>query len=57
MLPVERQLHLLGEAVHIEGVPSVQTAEFAVAQGIDHDPAFNWQVKHVLKKRDLFEES
>ena len=30
----------------------VQTAEFAVTQGIDHKPAFNWWVKHVLKKRD-----
>ena len=30
----------------------VQTAEFAVAQGIDHKQAFNWWVKHVLKKRD-----
>ena len=30
----------------------VQTAELAVAQGIDHEPAFNWWVKHVLKKRD-----
>ena len=30
----------------------VQTAEFAIAQGIDNEPAFNWWVKHVLKKRD-----
>ena len=30
----------------------VQTAVFAVAQRIDHKPAFNWWVKHVLKKRD-----
>ena len=30
----------------------VQTAEFAVAQGIEHEPFFNWWVKHVLKKRD-----
>ena len=30
----------------------VQTAEFAVAQGINHEPAFNWWIKHVLKKRD-----
>ena len=30
----------------------VQTAEYAVAQGIDHEPAFNWWVRHVLKKRD-----
>ena len=30
----------------------MQTAEFHVAQGIDHEPAFNWWVKYVLKKRD-----
>ena len=30
----------------------VQTAEFAVAQGTDHEPAYNSWVKHVLKKRD-----
>ena len=30
----------------------VWTAEFAVVQGIDHKPAFNWWVKHVLKNRD-----
>ena len=30
----------------------MQTAEFAVVQEIDHEPAFNWWVKHVLKKRD-----
>ena len=30
----------------------VQRAEFAIVQKIDHDPAFNWWVKHVLKKRD-----
>ena len=30
----------------------VQTVEFAVAKGIDHEPALNWWVKQVLKKRD-----
>ena len=30
----------------------VQTAEFPVAQGIDHKPAFYWWIKHMLKKRD-----
>ena len=28
----------------------LMVAEFAVVQGIDHEPAFNWWVKHVLKK-------
>jgi hypothetical protein len=31
---------------------SLETAEYAVTQGIDHEPAFNWWVPHVLKKRD-----
>ena len=30
----------------------VQTAQFAVAQGFDHELAFNWWVKQVLKKRE-----
>jgi hypothetical protein len=30
----------------------LETAEYAVTQGIDHEPAFNWWVSHVLKKRD-----
>ena len=27
-------------------------AEFVVARGIDHEPAFDWLIKHVYKKRD-----
>ena len=42
--PVEGRLYLKSHPV--------QTAEFAVAQGTEHEPAFNWWVKHVLKKRD-----
>ena len=30
----------------------VEVAEFAVAQGIDHEPAFAWWVPHTLRKRD-----
>ena len=30
----------------------VQIAEYAVAQGIDHEPAFSWWVRPYLKKRD-----
>ncbi len=30
----------------------VAVAEYAVAQGIDDDPAFNWWVHHVLRKRE-----
>jgi len=28
----------------------VQVAEYAVMQGIDDEPAFNWRLKWVLKK-------
>ena len=30
----------------------VEVAEFAVSQGIDHEPAFAWWVNYTLKKRD-----
>ncbi len=30
----------------------IETAEYAVTKGLDHEPAFNWWVPHVLKKRD-----
>jgi len=30
----------------------IETSEFAVTAGIDHEPAFNWWVPHTLKKRD-----
>ena len=30
----------------------VETAEYAKIVGIDHEPAFNWWVPHVLTKRD-----
>ena len=40
----------MGEVVQIKGISCV--AEFAAVQGIDHEPAFNWWVKYVLKKRD-----
>ena len=30
----------------------VQTTEFAVSQGIDHEPAFNWWVKHQEKRQN-----
>ena len=30
----------------------VQVAEYAIRQEVDHEPAFNWWVTHVLKKRD-----
>jgi hypothetical protein len=30
----------------------LETAEYAVTFGIDHEPAFKWWVPHVLKKRN-----
>ncbi len=30
----------------------IETAEYAVTKGLNHEPAFNWWVPHVLKKRD-----
>ena len=30
----------------------MQRAKFTIAQEIDHDPVFNWCIKHILKKRD-----
>ena len=50
MLPVEGWFFLTGLS-NLKESHLVQTAEFVTAQGIDHEPAFNWWVKHVLKKR------
>jgi hypothetical protein len=30
----------------------LEMAEYARLMGIDHEPAFNWWVMHVLKKHD-----
>jgi hypothetical protein len=30
----------------------IKTAEYAKIIGVDHEPAFNWWVPHILKKRD-----
>ncbi len=30
----------------------LETAEYAMTFGIDHEPAFNWWVSHVLKTRN-----
>jgi hypothetical protein len=30
----------------------IETAEYAVTKGLDHEPAFNWWVPHVLRKCD-----
>ena len=31
----------------------VETAEYAMSQGLEFEPAFNWWVPHVLKKREM----
>ncbi len=30
----------------------IETSEYVKIIGVDHEPAFNWWVPHVLKKRD-----
>eukprot|EP01082_Thalassiosira_pseudonana_P015427 g13704.t1 g13704 contig9:237785-238624(-) len=52
MLSVEGQLDLMGEVVRPQRVTPSAGYEYAVAQGIAHEPAFNWWVTHVLRKRD-----
>ena len=32
---------------------AVELAEYAIANNIDEEPAFNWWVKHTIKKRDV----
>ena len=41
----------MGEVVQLDESHLVQIAEFNIVQGINHEPAFNWWDKHVLKKR------
>ena len=38
--------------VDIKEAYPVQLAEYAVANGMDHEPAFNWWVKKSLKRKD-----
>ena len=30
----------------------IETAEYALTKGLDHEPAFNWWLPHVLRKHD-----
>ena len=52
LLSVEGWLYVMGEVLQLDRVPSLQTAKFAFAQAIDHEPAFNWRFKHMFKKKD-----
>jgi hypothetical protein len=36
----------------LKGTHPIETAKYAKILGIDHEPAFNWWVPHVLRKRD-----
>jgi len=36
----------------VKAANPIETAEYAVAQGIHKEPAFNWWLPHVLRKRD-----
>ena len=36
---------------NLKALHLIKVAKHATAQGIDHEPAFNWWVHHVLKKR------
>ena len=50
-LPVEGWFYLMGENM-IKESHLVHMVVFAVAQRIDHMPAFKWWVRHVPKKKD-----
>ena len=57
LLLVEEWFCLLEKLSKLKQSHPVQTAKFAVVQRIDHKPAFNEWVKHMLKKRDRIIES
>ena len=42
----------MGDVIQPEKSHPIQVAEYAIAQGIQCEPAFNWWVHQVLKKRD-----
>jgi hypothetical protein len=41
VLPVEGRIHILGELPDLKESHLLETTEYAVTQGIDHEPAFN----------------
>ena len=49
---MERRFVVLGKLSDLKESHPLETAEYAVTMGIDHEPAFNWWVPHVLRKRD-----
>ena len=51
MLPVEIRLNLQCKLSDLKKSHPIETAAYAVAQGLDSEPAFNWWVPHVIKKR------
>jgi hypothetical protein len=49
---MERQLYVLRDLADLKESHPIETAKYAKILGIDHEPAFNWWVPHVLSKRD-----
>ena len=50
MLPVKDGSTLWEKLFELKDSHPVQAAEIAAAQGIDHEPAFKWWVKHMPKR-------
>ena len=51
LLPVERRLNDMGILEGPQESHPLEMAEYAVAQDIQHEPAFNWWVPQVLRLR------
>ncbi len=49
---MERRFVVLGKFSDFKESHQLETAEYAMTMGIDHEPAFNWWVPHVLRKPD-----
>ena len=53
MLPMEGRLLVSWENLSdLKESHPIETSEYAKIIDVDHEPAFNWWVPHVLKKRD-----
>jgi hypothetical protein len=48
----EGRIDIVKRSASMKETHPVVTAEYAVAQAIDHEPAFAWWVPHVLKRRN-----
>jgi hypothetical protein len=52
MLPMEGRSSSWVNLADLKESHPIEVAEYAKFIGIDHEPAYNWWVPHVLKKRD-----